>query len=128
MERQVLRYLSWIVSIPLALVAIDFAIVNEEVVRLALWPLDGAVVAPSFAVVFVSMLVGFLAGGLVSWLSAGKHRRALRKERARGDQLQRDLDAARLHAADLEKRIAAADRAAGVAAAPSSDVRVMSLR
>ncbi|WP_138918604.1 lipopolysaccharide assembly protein LapA domain-containing protein, partial [Nitrospirillum viridazoti] len=82
-----LRYLSWIVSIPLALVAIDFAIVNEELVRLTLWPLDGAVVAPSFAVVFVSLLVGFLAGGLISWLSAGKHRRALRKERARGDQL-----------------------------------------
>ncbi|WP_044564180.1 lipopolysaccharide assembly LapA domain-containing protein [Azospirillum sp. B4] len=125
-----MRYLSWIVSIPLALVAISFAVTNREPVTLGLWPLDAVLTVPSFALVLVSLVVGFAVGGLVSWVSAGKHRRAVRKERARADQLQRDLDAARLHAADLEKRIAAADRVAANAppADVPADVKVMSLR
>ncbi|MDE1148799.1 MAG: LapA family protein [Azospirillaceae bacterium] len=121
-----MRYLSWIVSIPLSLVAIVFAISNRDGVTLGLWPLVDTITVPAFALVLVSLVVGFAIGGVVSWLSAGRHRRAARKEKARADQVQRDLDAARLHAADLEKRLVAAERAAP--APVSGEAKVMSLR
>lgn len=119
-----LRILGWIVSVPVALVAISFAVSNLAPVELTLWPLPGSVVVPAFALALVALVLGFAAGGIVAWITGGRHRRAIRKEKARADQAQRDLEAARLHIADLEKR-------AQVPAAPVVEAdapRIMTLR
>lgn len=115
-----MKILGWILSLPVALIAISFAVCNLAPVDITLWPLPGVLTMPAFALVLISLVVGFALGGFVAWLSGGRHRRALRQEKARADQIQRDLDAARLHVAELDKRSAPV----GDAAAP----RVMALR
>lgn len=103
-----MRHLSWIVTLPIALVAISFAVSNMQPVTLALWPLPGAVTTPVFLVVLLAMAVGFLAGGLVAWLGQHSHRRAARIHSARADRLERELARAREQEAALERRVAAA--------------------
>lgn len=93
------RYLSWILTLPLTALAISFAVSNLTPVQLALWPLVGTMEAPAFALVLVTLVVGFFAGGLTVWLGQHAHRRNARQHQARADRLQKELDAARAAAA-----------------------------
>lgn len=90
-----MRYLSWILTLPLTALAISFAVSNLLPVQLALWPLVGTVEVPAFALVLVTLVVGFFAGGLTVWLGHHSHRRNARQHQARADRLQKELDAAR---------------------------------
>lgn len=90
-----MRHLSWILTLPLTALAISFAVSNLMPVPLALWPLVGTVEAPAFALVLVTLVVGFFAGGLTVWLGQHVHRKAARQHQARADRLQKELDALR---------------------------------
>lgn len=90
-----MRYLSWIITLPLTALAISFAVSNLTPVQLALWPLVGTVEVPAFTLVLVTLVFGFFAGGLTVWLGQHSHRRAARQHQARADRLQKELDAAR---------------------------------
>ena len=87
-----LRYLSWILTLPLTVLAISFAVSNLTPVQLALWPLVGTIEVPAFTLVLVTLVVGFFAGGLTVWLGQHPHRRAARQHQARADRLQKELD------------------------------------
>ncbi len=87
-----MKRLSWILTLPLMVVAVIFAISNREVVTLDLWPLAMTIQAPLFVLVLGSAVVGLLAGAVVAWFSGGPTRRRAR--------------AARRHAAELEREIA----------------------
>ncbi|MDG5497269.1 lipopolysaccharide assembly protein LapA domain-containing protein [Niveispirillum sp. BGYR6] len=101
-----MRYLSWIVTLPLAVIAISFAISNLTPVQLSLWPLPFFVEAPAFALVLVTLVLGFLLGGLTVWVGQHGHRKAERKHQSRADKLQKELDLLR------------AEKAAGTADTP----------
>lgn len=90
-----MRYLSWLLTLPLTALAISFAVSNLTPVQLALWPLVGTLEAPAFTLVLITLVVGFFAGGLTVWLGQHAHRRAARQHQARADRLQKELDAAR---------------------------------
>ncbi len=90
-----MRYLSWIVTLPLTALAISFAVSNLTPVQLALWPLVGSVEVPAFTLVLVTLVVGFLAGGVTVWVGQHRHRKSSRQHQARADRLQKELDAAR---------------------------------
>jgi uncharacterized integral membrane protein len=87
-----MKRLSWIITLPLMVVAVVFAIFNRKVVDLDLWPLAIKVQAPLFVLVLGSAVVGLLAGAMAAWISGGPTRRRARE--------------ARRHAADLEREIA----------------------
>ncbi|QJE74661.1 DUF1049 domain-containing protein [Aerophototrophica crusticola] len=87
-----MRYLSWLVTLPVALLAVSFAVSNLEPVSLGLWPLPFRVEAPAFTLVLVTLVLGFLQGALVAWLGQHGHRKAERQHQARADRLQRELD------------------------------------
>jgi uncharacterized integral membrane protein len=89
--------------LPLAAAIIVFSVNNRTEVILDLWPL-GVVTAPLpvFAVVLASMVVGFVAGGLTAWNSAGRTRRRARAEAKRADQAERDLVAVQSRINDLQ--------------------------
>jgi uncharacterized integral membrane protein len=91
--------LSWIVSVPLALLAISFAVSNLGNISLQLWPLPGVLDLPVFLAVLGALFVGFLIGGTVAWISAGRHRRAARASHKRVQQLERELAEAKAAAA-----------------------------
>lgn len=111
-----MRYFSWIITIPLAVIAVLFAVSNRDPLALNLWPLPYELTVPVFVVVLVALVVGFLAGGLVAWIGGGRYRRAARRERARADALKAETRAAQEAAADARRKARDA-----VAAIPASN-------
>ena len=77
-----MRRFSWLVTIPIAAIAIAFAVTNNHAVSIDLWLSPMPIELPLFAVAFVGILIGFLAGAFAAWVSGGKARRRAR-ERAR---------------------------------------------
>ena len=89
------KVLFWIVVAPMAAAIIVFSVNNRTEVVPDLWPLDTVPVpVPVYALALAAVVVGFLAGGVVAWNSAGKSRRRARTESRRADQAERDLAAA----------------------------------
>lgn len=86
-----LRRLSFLVTIPLALIVVIFAVANRAPISVSLWPLPWAVALPGYLIVLGSVLIGFLAGGIIAWLSGGKHRRKARRLAAETERLRAEL-------------------------------------
>jgi uncharacterized integral membrane protein len=89
------------VTAPVALVVVLFAVSNRASVTVTLWPLPVTLAAPLYFVVLAALLLGFLVGGLVTWINAGRVRRTARERARRIAALERDLAAS-------EARLAAA--------------------
>ena len=84
-----------IVVVPLALLAVAFAVGNRGNVSLSFDPFSDTpftVDVPLFVVVFAALILGVLAGGIATWLGQGRHRRAARMHRRDVDRLRSDLD------------------------------------
>jgi len=81
-----MRRLSWIITIPFSIIVVVFAINNRGPVTVTLWPLPWIAELPLYLVVLGSLLVGFLVGAAIAWLSAGRRRHEARvaAERLRG--------------------------------------------
>lgn len=80
-----MRYLAWIIILPIAFVIVSFAVSNRGDVVLQLWPLPQGLQLPVYLMVLTPLIVGFLIGGFVAWLSGGRDRR---RARARGAKLE----------------------------------------
>ncbi|WP_374380304.1 lipopolysaccharide assembly LapA domain-containing protein [Dongia sp.] len=72
---------AWIVTLPIALLVILFALMNRQEVSLSLWPLPWDISAPLFLFTLGAIVFGFLFGALVAWLSGGTTRQKLRDTR-----------------------------------------------
>lgn len=100
------RHLSWLITLPLALLAVSFAVSNRESVELALWPLPFTMAAPLFALVLGIFVLGFVVGGLFAWAGQHGHRRAERQHQSRADKLARELEQTKARATAAEARLA----------------------
>ena len=69
-----MRWLSWILMIPLAATVIVFSISNRAVTTVDLWPFGYSIELPVFGIVLTNLLLGFVLGGIVAWLSNSKKR------------------------------------------------------
>lgn len=65
----------WIIFVPVVIVLAIFTIWNTQAIALNLWPLPWEVPVPAYALVFGSLLIGFLFGLLVMWRHGAPHRR-----------------------------------------------------
>jgi putative membrane protein len=74
-----MRFLYWIIAIPLAVLIAVFAVSNRALVTISLWPLPFEVDLPLFLPIMVALLVGLGIGFAFEWLLQGKHRRAARR-------------------------------------------------
>jgi uncharacterized integral membrane protein len=79
-----MRLLSWIILLPVALAAVSFSVVNREPVSLDLWPLPYTVETPVFLIILLSLIAGFVWGGMVAWVSAMRGRRRAIADRMAG--------------------------------------------
>ncbi|MBX9741027.1 MAG: LapA family protein [Beijerinckiaceae bacterium] len=105
-------FLKWLILAPVALVLLVFAIANREPVRVVLDPLssgppDFQIVAPLFIVLFLTAMLGVLAGGVATWLAQGRHRRAARHAKSDVERLRGECDRLR---AQLTPTIPAIER------------------
>ncbi len=78
-------FLRWIVGLPIAVLAIIFAIANRQFVTLSfdpLTPLDPfmSVDMPLWLLFFVGILCGVVMGWIGSWISQGKWRKKAKEQ------------------------------------------------
>jgi uncharacterized protein HemY len=103
----VLRRIVWLlIAFPAGLLLVTLAVINRHDVRLVLDPFRPetpviSIVAPFYAYLFVTLLLGVLLGGAAMWFSQGRWRRHARQHgrsaarwQAEADRLTRERDAA----------------------------------
>ncbi len=98
----------WLVTAPLIVVAVLFAVSNRGVVELALWPLPYTRSPPVYLVAFGGLAVGFLAGGLVAWWGAGRSRARARAAERAVRRRENEIEELREQAREAEREAAAA--------------------
>jgi hypothetical protein len=91
------RFLILFILLPLAVVAVVFSVANRESVVLSLDPFGAgpprwSLTLPMFVLLFVTLGLGILVGGVATWLRQGKWRRTARAERARADHLRQEAE------------------------------------
>jgi len=90
-------FLKWLILTPIAALIVAFAIVNRQVVPVVLDPFatdmaSQRVETPLFFVMFACAMLGVVAGGVATWFTQGRHRRALRDARADVEHLRAEAD------------------------------------
>jgi uncharacterized integral membrane protein len=95
------KHLSWVVTLPLTIVAVVFAVANREDMVLRFWPLPWSFDLPVYLVVLGSLVAGFLAGGLVAWIAAAPRRRRARRTAERARELAHEVSELRRKADQL---------------------------
>jgi lipopolysaccharide assembly protein A len=102
---------SWVVTVPVTAVVVLFTIGNLEPVSVNLWPLPWVTQPiPLYLLVLVSLLIGFIIGGIVAWVSSGRRRRHTRELADRNAALTRQLDELRREQAASQARLIEASR------------------
>ena len=82
-----IRFLKLLVLIPIAVVVLAFAIANRTVVTVSFDPFSSAdissaiVAAPLFVILFLTLFVGVILGGVATWFTQGVNRRKARHAR-----------------------------------------------
>lgn len=90
-----MKHFSWIITLPLLVAVVVFSVNNIDHMALDLWPFGIVVMWPTYLVMLLTFVIGFLGGGIVMWLSAGSARREARRQRAEARRLQHELDSLR---------------------------------
>ena len=91
-----MKHLSWIVTFPVTVVVVVFAVANREEVTVQFWPLP-SLPLPLWLLVLGSLLLGFLLGGFVAGVASAPRRRRARQTAERARELARQL-------AELQRR------------------------
>jgi lipopolysaccharide assembly protein A len=102
-----LRLLSLLITVPVALFVLSFALTNRAAVTLGLWPLPFTLDLPVWAIGLGAMALGIVVGGLVGWFAGHRGRARRRRAERRTAELGEALAAAEARAATAEKRLAA---------------------
>jgi uncharacterized integral membrane protein len=84
---------AWIVTIPVTVLVVLFAVSNRQSVLIDLFPLPSTVTAPLFVVVLASLALGVLIGAAIEGARGWRTRRALKEAARRADALGESLAA-----------------------------------
>ena len=75
-----LKFLKLLILVPIALVIIAFAMANRQVISISFDPFsepDAAaalLTAPLFILLFLTLIVGVIIGGIATWFTQGRNR------------------------------------------------------
>ena len=86
-----MNLLVWLITPPLAVLMIGFAVANRGLVAVSFDPLPVMLSLPLFLVVFLGAFLGLLAGGLVVWIRDRRLRQQLRRQRRELRRLEDEL-------------------------------------
>ncbi len=91
-----MRLISGLIGAALALVIVAFAISNRTGVELSFWPLPYVASLPTYILVLVPLVFGFLLGKFGAWASAFRWRRQARRAETRQKELEAELASSRI--------------------------------
>jgi uncharacterized integral membrane protein len=96
------KLIHWLVTAPLALVLVVFAVSNRDEVTVTLWPAPRfEMQTQMFLVVLMALFAGFIIGGFVVWIGSLRRRREARQQARRVEMLEREMAGLRAGAAAL---------------------------
>lgn len=91
------RILNWFIGLPLAVLAVGFAIANRQWITVSFDPFSrdtpfAAIDMPLWALIFFGCFIGLGTGWIAAWLAQGKWRRAAREARIEVLREQREIE------------------------------------
>lgn len=104
-------FLKWLLLLPLAVIAVGFAVANRHWVEIGVDP-TGMIApgltfrAPLFAALVLAVMTGVVIGSAATWLAQGRHRKAARVARAQAQEMKISQEQAREEADRLRAQIA----------------------
>jgi uncharacterized integral membrane protein len=63
-----MKFLSWLITLPVVVLCVLFAVSNRQEVNLDLWPTGYVLSAPLFLISLGCLALGFFSGALLFWL------------------------------------------------------------
>ena len=107
------KILSWLIGLPAAVVVVALAVANRQMVTFSIDPFSATdplytLQVPLFMLLLAAVFVGIVCGGIASWLSQGKWRRAAKEARAEGTRLKQEREALKRQAAEAQSKLLAA--------------------
>ncbi len=99
-------FIKTLIGIPLLIVILVFAFVNNDLATFSLWPFYVEItVSLSVAIVFL-LLVGFILGNFFCWLSYAPVRKALRAQKKQNKKLSKEQQKLTKEMEDLHENLA----------------------
>ena len=86
-----LRWLSLLITLPVTVAVVLFAVSNRNMVSAELFPLPFTLEAPFYLYVLVAIVVGLLTGSAVTWIYGHNVRATARREAKRAAKLEKEL-------------------------------------
>lgn len=86
-----MRFLRFLLFVPVALIVIVFAITNPQKAQLSLWPTDIILIIPAYLLVIVPFLAGLLSGAALMWMRGLPKRWQVFRLRRQASQLETAL-------------------------------------
>jgi uncharacterized membrane protein YciS (DUF1049 family) len=101
-------FLKAVVLVPIAILAIAFAVANRQVITISFDPFSAGdpvfvLAAPLFLLVFLLICCGVVIGGIASWLGQARHRRVARQATAEAEEARAEVDRLRTEL-DIQSR------------------------
>ncbi len=101
-------FLKAIVLVPIAILAIAFAVANRQVITISFDPFSAGdpvfvLAAPLFLLVFLLICCGVVIGGIASWLGQARYRRIARQASAEAAETRAEVDRLRTEL-DIQSR------------------------
>ena len=89
--------MNFVFFVPVAIILILLSVANRHWVTFSIDPLNTQAPAfsislPFFIFIFVALIIGALIGASLTWVSQGKHRKALREECYETTRLRREVE------------------------------------
>lgn len=86
-------FLAWVLSLPLLIGAVVFALMNDGDVALSLNPFQAPVNVPVYAPVLAGVVLGIVLGALMTWAAMGRQRAKMRLQKKQIKTLEKQLEA-----------------------------------
>ena len=115
-----MKRFSWILTLPLSLIVIVFALSNRESVTINLWPFELTQPIPLFLILLGALFIGFITGGSIAWLAQSGKRRAGRRARREAKQLSDEVQRLRSELKENANRSAESRRGRAVVLNPGA--------
>lgn len=86
--------LAWLLTLPLIVAAVFFAIYHQQDVVVTWSPFNDPITLPLYIPVLSAIAIGFLLGCLMTWAGSARQRKAIRDQKKKIKALEKQVDAA----------------------------------